>query len=73
MRLKKIKEITIMADEMNKNIDNEEIDLDALEDVSGGVMKSSQRSVLAVRRIFSAKEIDIIKESFPDCDIKPNV
>jgi hypothetical protein len=37
-----------MADNINKNIDNEELDLEQLEDVSGGVLRGHRGNTIIV-------------------------
>ena len=49
-----------MTDEMNKNLENEELTLEQLKDVSGGA--TMRESFGQTRYVFKKNEVEIIKE-----------
>ena len=60
-----------MADEMKKNLENEEIELDALEDVNGGYTTRDPGIFWQVRVKFSPEDIQKLREQGYTVDITP--
>ena len=53
-----------MADEMKKNIDNEEIELDALEDVSGGLIVKPKNSWFGYYKVVDDNTGKVLKSDY---------
>ena len=61
-----------MTDEMNKNLENEEIELDALDDVSGGAYMRDPGVFWEVRVTFTEDDVKKLKEMGWSANIAPN-